>query len=95
MLFKILVQNSSPVDDEQSVRIVVSSRYSLQESFGDKLTHQDTGSTLDALSSIIGECHRFFVEGDTVTEDTEYCTRTHNVAIETFLLEVSIERNEK
>ena len=61
----------------------------------DELSGKDACSSLDTLAAIVGELHLLFVEIDAVAEDAEHGTRTHDIGIEAFLLEVSIERNEK
>lgn len=77
------------------MRVVVGSWHSFELSCRDKFTHQDACTSLDTLSSIVGELQRLFIELDTVTEDTEHGTRTHDIGVKTFLLEVSTERIEK
>ena len=77
------------------MRVIVRSRHSFQLTSGDKFSHKDACASLDALTAIVGELHVVLVELDTVTEDTEHGTCSHDVGVKAFLLEVSIERNEK
>ena len=69
------------------MRIVLGSRHTLQIALSDQFTHQHGSSALDTLTAIIGEGHILFTETDTVTEDAEDGTRSHDIAIETFLLQ--------
>ena len=77
------------------MRIILRPRHTLHLSRRHQFAHQDIASSLYPLPTIVGELHLVLVELDAVTEDTEDGTRSHDIAIETFLLEVSIERNEK
>ena len=94
-MLNILIQKRTPVSNEQTMRIIIGSRYSFQLTCSYEFSHQYAGTSLYALTAIVGELHLVLIEVDTVTEDAEYSTRTHDVGVETFLLEVSIERNEK
>ena len=87
MLLHILVQDGSPIYDEQTMRIVLRPWDSLQGAFRNQLSHEYGRSSLDALSSIIGERHFFPVKLDAVTEYTEHGTGTHDVAIEALFLQ--------
>ena len=77
------------------MRVVVCTRYTLYLSCCHQLSRQNAGTTFYPLTAIVGELHLVLVKLDTVTEDAEYGTRTHDVGVEAFFLEVSIERNEK
>ena len=77
------------------MRIILRPWNSLQIALCHQLTHKDRCPSLNALTTIVGERHILFTESDAVTENTEDSTRSHDIAIEAFFLEVSIERNEK
>ena len=67
--------------------VVVSSRHSFQLSCRHQFTGQHIGSTLDALSAVVGELHLLLVELDAVTEDTEHGTCSHDVGVETLFFQ--------
>ena len=77
------------------MRVIFCPRHPFQLTCSDKLAHENACASLNALTAIIGKFHLVLVEIDAVAKDTEHGTRTHDVGVETFLLEVSIERNEK
>ena len=77
------------------MRVVLRSGNTLQLTCRHQLTGQDARPSLDALSAVVSELHLLLVEADRVAENAEYGTRTHDIIVESLLLEVSIERNEK
>ena len=77
------------------MRVVVRPGNTFELSSCNKLSGEDACTSLNTLAAIVGELHLFFVEIDAVAEDTEHGTRAHDIGIKAFLLEVSIERNEK
>ena len=87
LLVNILVEQGSPVHYQQSMWVVVSSRHSFQLSCRHQFTGQHIGSTLDALSAVVGELHLLLVELDTVTEDAEHGTCSHDVGVETLFFQ--------
>ena len=87
MLFHILVEDSAPVDDEQSVWVVLRPGNPFKKALGHQLTHQHGCPALNTLTAIVGERHVLLAELNAVTENTEDGTRSHNIAIETFFLQ--------
>ena len=67
--------------------VVVSSRHSFQLSCRHQFTGQHIGSALDTLSAVVGELHLLLVELDTVTEDAEHGTCSHDVGVETLFFQ--------
>ena len=77
------------------MRVVVGSRYSFQLTGSHEFSGEDRGTSFDALTAIVGEFHRLLVELDTVTEDAEDGTCTHDIGVKSLLLEVSKARKQK
>lgn len=77
------------------MRVVVGTRYTLQLTCRYEFSGKNACSTLNALTAIIGKLHFVIVELDAITKDAEYGTCSHDIGVKAFLLEVSIERNEK
>ena len=76
---RFILKKGSPVGDEQSMRVVVSTGNTLQMTCRHKFSGHYACTSLDALSAIVGELHLLLIELDTVTEDAEHRTRTHDV----------------
>ena len=89
-LFNILVQKGAPVGDEQSMWVVVGTGNTFKLTCRNKLSCEDGGASLDALTTVVGELHFILIEMDAVTKDTEHRTCTHDVGVKASLLEVSI-----
>ena len=53
LLVNVLVEQRSPVHDEQSVGIVVRPGHSLQLTCRDEFTGKDIAASLDALTAIV------------------------------------------
>ena len=85
-LLDVLVKERSPVGDEKTMRIIVRSWHSFQLTCGNKFSHEDACTSLNALTAIVGKLHVVLVELDAVTEDTEHGTCSHDVRIEAFFL---------
>ncbi len=75
--------------------VVVSSRHSFQLSCRHQFTGQHIGSALDALSAIVGKLHLPLVKLDTVTEDTEHGTCSHNIGVEALFLQCIVLRQSR
>ena len=73
-LLNVLVKERSPVGDEKTMRIIVRSWHSFQLTCGNKFSHEDACTSLNALTAIVGELHIVLIEIDIVTEDAEHRT---------------------
>ena len=87
LLFDVLVQQGPPVDDEQSVGVVVRAGYAPELTGGHKLAHKDAAPSLDPLPAVIGELHVLGIDADGVAVDAEDRARSHDVRVEALFLE--------
>lgn len=92
---KVFVDKGTPIHDKESMRIVFRSRHSLQLACRNNLTHQNTGTTLNALTAEVLEGHLLLVQLNGIAVDTADGAGTDDIVVEALFLEVSIERNEK
>lgn len=80
-LGEVLVLQSPPTEDDESVRVVLRSRYAPQVSCRHKLAYQYACTALYPLTAIIRESQVLLVEFDGVTEDAAYRTRSNDVVV--------------